>query len=235
MNRKEAKVRLTPGSPEIERQLLAIIPVSSGTWQRTRETLDFPEDVSGMRILDIGAGGSDLTAKLLEDGADAYAVDPLYKSRSDVKGKARLQLEHIQSHGDRNYYRQSLEALERFSESIKGNPDRYKIAFATNLPFPDNYFDLVFSSAAILGYLDIDYELLLKSTQEALRVTKPCGKVQLWPYDLDRIGDQNEQVTQTRNANLFKWTRWLTANQGIEFKKEQTEPRGERVTITKLK
>jgi len=160
---------------------------SAKPWQNVEGLIEFPDKVCGLKILDVGAGGSDMIAHLLERGAEAYAIDPLYTSWSRVKGEVRKTLAKLEKRraGDQKweeFIRCQHEALERFVESAKCNPDHYKPAFASELPFPDNYFDLVFSINCVCQYLDINFGTLLAAVNECLRVLKPGGTVQLFPF-----------------------------------------------------
>jgi hypothetical protein len=49
-------------------------------WQIVSTLVPFPVGVAGLGIVDVGAGGSDAVAALLTRGANAYAVDPRYRS-----------------------------------------------------------------------------------------------------------------------------------------------------------
>src|SRR5438105_14461661 len=53
-------------------------------WAVVSALIEFPSSVEGIRIVDVGAGGSDAVATLLEAGADAFAVDPRYRSLPDL-------------------------------------------------------------------------------------------------------------------------------------------------------
>src|SRR3989344_2740458 len=92
LKRRDATaVGLTLGTPDAERKIAGLVPVTATIYGYGRSLLALPESLDGVRILDIGAGASDITARFIELGAVAYAVDPRYRSRSDLKGKAREQ------------------------------------------------------------------------------------------------------------------------------------------------
>ncbi|HZQ29739.1 MAG TPA: methyltransferase domain-containing protein [Patescibacteria group bacterium] len=159
---------------------------SAKSFEDISRYIELPKDVSGLSFLDIGAGGSDFTATLLERGANAFAIDPLYKSRSDLKGKMKNFFE-LSRKRKLNFLPRQERAFERFYESIKTNPDHYKAAQAENLPFPDNYFDYVISITAITQYLDSNKDTLFAAVKEAIRVTKPHGLIQIFPFQDEYI------------------------------------------------
>jgi SAM-dependent methyltransferase len=160
----------------------------------------FPDNGNGRKTLDIGGGGSDVTAMLFARGYDAYALDPRYKSRSDTKGRARNFLrtylkQRPQDLNRQQHVRMQEEALERFVESFQENPDRYIAGFATDLSrFPDETFDYIVSVNSITEYLDIYAETLLASVSEAIRVTKPEGIIQIYPF--------NDAFTEAENPRI---------------------------------
>lgn len=171
--------------PEEEIQRLA--GSTSRPWQKVVELFTFTQKEKGSRFLDVGGGGSDITAHLIELGYDAYAIDPRYKSKPDLKGHVKKHLANMSSRhkGDptwTTYIREQEVALEGFLQSAKENPEHYKAATATNIPFPGEYFDMVFSLNAVTEYLDLNPDVLAKAVQECLRVTKKGGTVQLHPF-----------------------------------------------------
>ncbi len=182
---------------------------SAEPWEDIFESVQFPEDVVGLTILDIGAGASDATARLVELGADAYAIDPLYKSGSDLKGKVRTQ-NRVVLYSKEDKMRRN-EALERFMSSFKNEPDRYKTASATRIPYPDDTFDIVYSISAVFGYLDVDLQILLKAVSECLRVTKPEGRIVFAPY-MKRQLAWPSFVNDLRIDNENKMLTWFNSN-----------------------
>src|SRR5438045_562160 len=53
-------------------------------WDVVRALVPFPSELRGATVIDVGAGGSDAVAALLAAGADAYAVDPRYRSAAGL-------------------------------------------------------------------------------------------------------------------------------------------------------
>ncbi len=142
----------------------------------------FVQDATGERILDVCAGGSDLTAALLSMGADAYALDFGYYDKHTHK--------KILSEGNRppNLI---------FLTSLDEHPQRYIGASATDLPFPDGSFDRVMSFYGIFGVMDEETDLLNESMIEALRVLKKGGKLQVGPLlegHISDVGKENQRA-----------------------------------------
>lgn len=167
--------------------------VSDNDFSRLAPFYGLPEDVSGLRILDVCAGESDLTAMLLEKGADAYALDLLYGNFKTLHGKRLSKVaagisrnKHWDEVSEAIYQREveELEASEiflRFKGSYERDRQSYVAGSAHSLPFSDNAFDLVLSSFGILGVLNSDLEILKLGMSEAIRVVRPGGKVQVGP------------------------------------------------------
>ncbi len=194
-------------------------PTSSEPWEDIFETVQFPEDIRGLRILDVGAGASDAVAHLLELGADAYAIDPIFKSRADLKGKARNNNRLLPFSKEQRMRRNN--ALESFMDSLKDQPERYRTASATQIPFRDNFFDIVYSISAVLGYLDLDREVLLKGVSECLRVAKPGGRVVFAPYLARPLFPG--PVNDLRIDNEKQMIKWLNGDPKVQHITERGE------------
>lgn len=171
----------------VEQKLFSQSHSSARSWQDIKEIVGFPREVKGMRILDIGGGGSEATAILLERGADAYAIDPRYEDKSQVRKSTieyLLKLRKIVPNTStwKKHIQSQHESLERFLRSIKKRSNHYKAAFASKIPFGDNYFDIVFSVNCITEYLDQEPETLIAAIAECVRVTKSGGQIHLFPF-----------------------------------------------------
>jgi ubiquinone/menaquinone biosynthesis C-methylase UbiE len=144
-----------------------------------------PEDIRGLRILDVCAGGSDLTASLCLLGADAIALDPLFDDPPMLYYRRKLTFAKYFGIDPNDIDNQDLKAFEKrpsimaFRSSIERDPKRYIKGFSHELPFEDSSFDSVLSYNGIIGVLDQDIPLLRKSADEAIRVIKPGGQIQL--------------------------------------------------------
>jgi len=123
----------------------------------------FWETYEGKKVLDVCAGVSDFTAKLLQLGADAYALDYGYQDVEELLIRA------------------SHRPAGLFPRSITENRDRYIQGSAHNLPFPSDTFDAVTSFYGIFGVIDDDVDLAYASINEAIRVLKSGGILSVGP------------------------------------------------------
>ncbi len=160
------------------KDLEGVAQPTSPSWEEVFTSVLIPEEVNGLKILDVGAGASDAVKRLSDLGADAYAIDPRYRSRSDLKGLVRKHNKVLE--GEDSARRE--QALESFMESIKNTPERYKTASATDIPFTNDFFDIVYSRIAVTYYLDVDRDIFSKAVSECIRVTKPGGSIRFFPY-----------------------------------------------------
>ncbi|SRR5258708_4916217 len=165
---------------DLEAYLGKQIPTSATYWENGIEILTIPENLTDVSFLDIGGGASDITANLLLRGANAFSIDPAYKSRSDLKGRILGQLK------PENYTKENIarirQGLETFMQSIKTNPNRYRAEFATHTSFQDNFFDYIYSINLVTAYLDIDLDTLNRAVDESIRISKPGATIQYFPF-----------------------------------------------------
>jgi tellurite methyltransferase len=100
------------------------------------------------KVLDVGCGGGRNLVYFLKNGFWAYAVDPNATAVEVVKEMSKV--------------------------LAPDNPlENFKVASAENLPFGDDYFDLVISSAVLhFAYTPGHFDSMLKSMW---RVLKPGG------------------------------------------------------------
>lgn len=227
------QVNITIGTVETEAQILQVTPVSSVSWREGLQLLRFPKSVRGLKTLDIGCGASDVTARLLAMGADAYAIDPRVRNLSEIRTKALDQVAHMRAHGG-DTWKHEQEALYTFLRSVKKYPKRYRPSYASSLPFHDNFFDVVFSLNAVTGYLDCDINLLLRVTRECLRVTKPGRTVQYAPFAADKDLGTGPQVFAYRRAAHQKFIKWLENGNVSDYQIEGT-PRREYPRLVMVK
>lgn len=156
------------------------------------------ESYQGKKILDVCAGLSDFTAKLLQLGADAYALDYGYQDVQELMIRANHRMAGL------------------FSRSIVQNRDRYIYGSAHNLPFPSDTFDGVTSYYGIFGVLDDDVDLAYKSVNEGLRVLRPGGILSIGPL---KSGDITQAQAQSENEILER----LLGRQDIEVQVKRPE------------
>ena len=126
---------------------------SSGLW----------DSYKGKKVLDVCAGLSNFTAKLLELGADAYALDYGYQDIQEL------------------FKRSGNRPAGRFLESYLENRERYVHGSANYMPFPSETFDAVTSYYGIFGVIDDDVDLAYQSILEGIRVLKPGGILSVGP------------------------------------------------------
>lgn len=170
-----------------EKRIIDGTPSSPRPWSFYKEVFLFPEveKMKGLRVLDIGGGCSDATARLMELGADAYSIDPQYTSIKNIEGRGKWYLEELsldtqKDDEGREWLRQQKEAYRVFLASMRKDPSRYIPASATAIPFGNATFDIVISSVCITGHLDVNREVFKKAVQECIRVTR--GVIQLHPW-----------------------------------------------------
>lgn len=123
----------------------------------------FWDSFKDKKMLDVCAGVSDFTAKLLQLGADAYALDYGYKNIEEFQIRANFRVAGM------------------FPGSVEQNRDRYIYGSAHNLPFPSETFDGVTSYYGIFGVLDDNVELAYACVNEGIRVLKPGGILSIGP------------------------------------------------------
>jgi tellurite methyltransferase len=100
------------------------------------------------KVLDVGCGGGRNLVYFLKNGFWVYGVDPNATAVDVVKELSKV--------------------------LAPGNPlENFKVASAESLPFGDDYFDLVISSAVLhFAYTEAHFDQMLKSMW---RVLKPGG------------------------------------------------------------
>lgn len=177
------EVTIRTGDPEAERKIAQFSPVSATPAEEVIAYTRLPARVRSLRILDIGAGGSNAVAFLLAQGADAYAVDPRYDRVQEIKDLTEVNAKVLREGGHSRQAAEEKQALSEFLRSYQKTRGRYRARLASNLPFEDNFFDIVYSVRAVTGYLDFDPATFTKITDECLRVTKPGGKIVFFPWE----------------------------------------------------
>ncbi|HSX18613.1 MAG TPA: methyltransferase domain-containing protein [Candidatus Saccharimonadales bacterium] len=180
---------LSPVDLILEKHIIdASIGTTATPYYHTLRAFEIKTLPLGSRILEVGSGGSDTVAHLLSAGYDAYALDPKYgdleKLSSDIEQFLGFLMQQL--HRDpatiEARIRAERQSLQVLRASQKNQPDHYKAASSTEIPFPEGYFDFVFSQRAITSILDASRNLFLKSFEECLRVTRPDGKVEVYPF-----------------------------------------------------
>lgn len=197
-------------NPQLINTLVEQCQVSGNVSIDLKGFYELPRSFSDLRTLDIGAGVSDWTAWLYAQEADAIAIDPLFRNFDQLKQRyvdttyrdateaftragreplSRDDPRFVNFVFDKYWYRFEDSYINRRASYIPGSFHR--------LPFRDETFDLMFSFYGIFGVSDHDYSLLSASMQEALRVVKKGGKVQIAPA-LTGIVTEDQYENQSR-------------------------------------
>lgn len=154
-----------------EKEIAEASHTSSVPLDVLQDVIALPEDVSGLVVYDVGSGTSSAVSELRKRGVQAYGIDPGYRNVSRLLSSARKYAMRLGQ--TRDYQRAQLAAMEAFRQDYQRNRDRYKAAFAGDLPFEDNSGDIVFSELAISHFLVRDRDVLFQAVDEGLRVLKP--------------------------------------------------------------
>ncbi len=218
-----------------EKNIAEISFSSPASFETVKYCIDFPKELHGKYILDIGGGASSATFELRKRGAIAYAVDYRYKDLKDLKRSVDKYLlgdsiTRSMSADDKFYANAQRRSRNTFFETVdKTGYNYYIAALAGNLPFKDSMFDLCFSVQAVTRFLIQDYDVFIDSVKEGLRVLKPGGELQLQPWLGSRLAPWPIEWRKTA-TNLHTHLR----EKGIKYTIEETLPQASpRLRITK--
>ncbi|MBI4100459.1 class I SAM-dependent methyltransferase [Candidatus Microgenomates bacterium] len=124
--------------------------------------LDLPEDVRGMRILDIGGGASTVTLELARRGTQAVAIDYKYDDFTKLRTSMNKFTDKLKKmRGRVKSAKLFREIGDTFFNSIPEGLGQYAAALAGDLPFLDETFDLCFSTRCLSVYLIEDKEAFM--------------------------------------------------------------------------
>jgi SAM-dependent methyltransferase len=201
-----------------------------------RDVFDLPKKLRRARVLDIGSGLSDFPAWLRARGAEAYALDLTYGHGMEwvLADSIERAAEDVDKEPEALTFTQKM--AERFRASLAAMPSMYIAASALDLPFKSGSFDLVISSLGIFGTLDHDYALLEAGLNEALRVLRRGGKLQLSPvfYRAVKPAEHACEINQRRIIDaLRKNNRLQVSDKILGFNAGIAEIVG-RLIVTKL-
>jgi SAM-dependent methyltransferase len=184
-------------------------------WATVAALVPFPDELAGLRVVDVGAGGSDAVATLLAARADAHAVDPRYGSLAALVRdahayfKAQERVGRLPQAGEDSAaaIAEQRRAFARCSASIQDRrtASRYHAAVASRLPFEDASQDLVYSVDCVTQYLDRDWATLEAAVREALRVLRPGGRLVLVPFRDEVFALGYHAFRQANQERLLAW------------------------------
>jgi SAM-dependent methyltransferase len=201
-------------------------------WPVVAALIPFPTSVTGLTIVDVGAGGSDAVPTLLEAGARAFGVDPRYRSLDNLVHEVTLYFRTQEAIGQLPAAREASArpiaaqraAFRHLVASFQAprTARHYLPAVATRLPFPRASVDLLYSLDCITQYLDREFESLLAAVQEGLRVLRRGGVLALVPFrdDIFAAGYHPE-----RHASQERLLAWL-AESHLSWSLEDLSPTG---------
>lgn len=217
---------------------------TAASFRRVSRDIDFPRNLRGKVVLDVGSGGSDTVAQLREREAIAFGVDIQYGNipgltihlaqqladpmawvegrdwqdmtleqaeqmlglnRPEPRGFAKWMINHTGSLTER-----MVLTHRKFLGDIATNPDHYIKATAEALPLNDNSVDFYFSIEAITAFMLGTRDVFLQVMEEAHRVVKPGGEIQLHPWispnptywSEQQVYNGLEYMNQLRSSNI---------------------------------
>ena len=181
---------MRPYSTRREYQLSRALQPSAMSVDACRAVIDFPVKLTGLRILDAGAGESDCVAWLSLQGAYAYAIDPRYRDLQQLKHDMDMtidsKLRKVASRYGADHAQLLQSSIERtranFRRDTKINIKHYAAALIGCLPFIDEVFDFIYSIDCIGKGIDEDESLFRQSVQDTLRVLRHGGELQIYPF-----------------------------------------------------
>lgn len=147
------------------------------------------------KILDCASGASSFTAEMTKNGYNVQAVDIVYDEKPEILKKRCNHhldvlvesLSNIQDLFVFNYFKDLKEmknireeSCETFFKDYKNNKSNYTKSNLLNLPFPDNYFNLVLCSHLLFIYDHrLSYKFHFNAINEMLRVSS--SEVRIYP------------------------------------------------------
>jgi hypothetical protein len=201
---------------KVVRNLAEDSPVTGNRSDVLAKFYIIPSNLHGILTLDIAAGESDFSSWLRSQGASAYSLDYLYNNLPELRtARTRAFLKYIESLTGQKPNVNISELFKdtntlSFVEDFKTNPEYYISSSATKIPFPESHFDMIFSSYGILGVLDKNFELLINSVLEAVRVVRPEGLIQMGP-----MIESGGYLTNQQIENQKKLMSYLERQNGI--------------------
>jgi ubiquinone/menaquinone biosynthesis C-methylase UbiE len=152
----ESEVCGTRFASDIEERKLIALQIERTRYQCEPYIPDFAgfkNDNSGKRVLEIGVGAGTDFIQWIRSGAECYGVDATNAAIQETTA--------------------NIESI--LQSDIR--PKFLGVASAENLPFEDNYFDIVYSHGVLHHATNT-----MKCISEAVRVLKPGGTIKLMVY-----------------------------------------------------
>ncbi len=204
-----------------------------------QDLIDFPQQLSGLTILDILTGTCNNVADLRRKGANIIGVDLAYR---DLKGfKERFVQGIVDPYWWRTGRRPAQFSAGEIDNWLRPNDDDpihirlsklayhdlmqdmengggYIAAQAEKLPFADNSVDMVYSTYGLSSILIADYDAFRAAVLEIVRVLKSGGKLQLVPWI---HFDDVELWTRKQTKNMKEFIEFLS-NSDLTFALEES-------------
>jgi SAM-dependent methyltransferase len=158
------------------------------SWKEYVKMFNLSETDLTKNILDCAAGASSFTAQMNIQGYKVKAVDLLFDQDALVLKQRciehlELLIESLSQNKDmfiwtcfpdpQSLKEHRIKSCHEFYEDYQQNPQRYIKGNLTNLPFPNNHFNISLSSHLLFIYdhrLDLNFHI--KAVQEMLRVSQ---------------------------------------------------------------
>ncbi len=151
------------------------------TFRWNIEEIVSKESLNGKVVADVGAGSGVLAFMLSQYAKTVYAIEPISSLRAFIRQKAT-------SNNCRNVY-----TVDGFLDSI---------------PFPDNFFDILFTSNAIgwnLGHELREIERVVKTGGHAIHIIRVRkNEAENSVHELLVSGEWNYEFSQIQDANGLK-------------------------------
>ncbi len=211
-------------------------PVTGAFPQIYESLFKLPENYQGIKILDICGGVSSFSEWVNQNGGIPQAIDFNYAFLGTLIDNYKDTFKNVMDQDPNpnlEDYQKGFEMrLTPFALSLDQHPSIYIAASATHLPFKDNYYDYVVSLNGIFGTLDEDPDILKMALNEAIRVVKKGGTVQLAPTGEYPTLSPQETRNQSRTITELQQNRQIK----ISYEKRVFKDRMSGVlTLTKKK
>jgi len=224
---------------------------TANNFEHTSKIIDFPRQVAGLTIIDIGGGASTCVAELRERGANAISVDYRYYDRKKLKRSVDRKLadvpailnervdqvrtnlrafftEDLEVRGQQQFVRHSRKYRDRFFYNLESGHGQYITALAGFLPIRSDSVDFVYSAQAVSTFLLKEMGVFQNAMDEIFRILKAGGEVQIQPWISDLFHWSNKEK---ENAHVFLQH---LENSSISYQIEQLPGlRGPRLKIVK--